>query len=117
MRADRLPASASAWAANGSSKWGQSVGRSGWTQETGIDEATALANEVTAQSSCPVVEPRCRQHGRHAVGRNPGRTIRRTRLVTPENIIKQKLDAQEAFTNDLIDDINKFDAREVTAMA
>jgi len=51
------------------------------------------------------------------VGRNPGRTIRRTRLVTPENIIKQKLDAQEAFTNDLIDDINKFDAREVTAMA
>jgi ABC-type transport system involved in cytochrome bd biosynthesis fused ATPase/permease subunit len=34
-----------------------------------------------------------------------------------QNVIKQKLDAQEAFTNDLIDDINKFDAAEVTEMA
>jgi hypothetical protein len=32
-------------------------------------------------------------------------------------VIKQKLDAKEAFTNELIDDINKFDAAEVTAMA
>jgi hypothetical protein len=34
-----------------------------------------------------------------------------------QNVIKQKLAAQEAFTNELIDDINKFDATEVTAMA
>jgi NitT/TauT family transport system ATP-binding protein len=34
-----------------------------------------------------------------------------------QNVIKQKLDAKEAFTNELIDDINTFDAAEVTAMA
>ena len=34
-----------------------------------------------------------------------------------QNVIKQKLDAKEAFTNELIDDINKFDTAEVTAMA
>jgi hypothetical protein len=34
-----------------------------------------------------------------------------------QNVFKQKLDAQEAFTNDLIDDINRFDARKVTTMA
>jgi hypothetical protein len=33
-----------------------------------------------------------------------------------QNVIKQKLDAKEAFTNELIDDINKLDAAEVTAM-
>jgi ABC-type lipoprotein export system ATPase subunit len=32
-----------------------------------------------------------------------------------QNVIKQKLDAKEAFTNELIEDINKLDAAEVTA--
>jgi len=34
-----------------------------------------------------------------------------------QNVIRQKLDAKDAFTNELIDDINMFDAAEVTAMA
>jgi hypothetical protein len=34
-----------------------------------------------------------------------------------QNVIKQKLNAKEAFSNELIDDINQLDAAEVTAMA
>jgi hypothetical protein len=34
-----------------------------------------------------------------------------------QNVIKHKLEAADAFTNELVEDINKFDAAEVTAMA
>jgi hypothetical protein len=37
--------------------------------------------------------------------------------LVEQKVINRKLDAKEIFTNELIDDINKFDPAEVAAMA
>jgi len=84
-----------------------------------IDEATALANEVTllnarAQSWTLDAD----NMGLKWWGESIGETYQAYYdWLLQQNVIKQTFDAQEAFSNDLIDDINEYDAREVTAMA
>jgi NitT/TauT family transport system substrate-binding protein len=89
------------------------------TKPTGIDEATALANEVKllnarAQSWSLDADKAGVKRWGESVGANYQAYYD---WLLQQNVIKQKLDAQEVFTNELIDDINKFDATEVTAMA
>ena len=51
-------------------------------------------------------------------GENSSRTTTTTSTSWSTNgVLKQKIDANELVTNDLIDDINKFDAAEVTKLA
>ena len=38
-------------------------------------------------------------------------------FLVANGVLKEKIDAKELVTNELIDDINKFDAAEVTKMA
>ena len=38
-------------------------------------------------------------------------------FLVKNGVLKQKIDANDLVTNELIDDINKFDAAEVTKMA
>jgi hypothetical protein len=89
------------------------------TKPTGIDEVTALANEVKllnarAQSWSLDADRAGVKRWGESVGANYQAYCD---WLLQQNVIKQKLAAQEAFTNELIDDINKFDATEVTAMA
>jgi NitT/TauT family transport system substrate-binding protein len=89
------------------------------TKPTGIDEPTALANEVKllkarAESWSLDADKAGVKRWGESVGANYQAYYD---WLLQQNVIKQKLDAQEAFTNELIDDINKFDATEVTAMA
>jgi len=89
------------------------------TKPTGIDEATALANEVK------LLEARAKSWSLDADnmgvkrwGESVGANYQAYYdWLLQQNVIKQKLDAKEAFTNELIDDINKFDVAEVTALA
>jgi len=89
------------------------------TKPTGIDEATALTNEVKllkarAQSWSLDADKMGVKRWGESVGANYQGYYD---WLLQQNVIKQKLDAKDAFTNELIGDINKFDAAEVTAMA
>ena len=84
-----------------------------------IDEATALANEVkllNARAQSWTLD--ADNMGLKWWGESIGETYQAYYdWLLQQNVIKQTFDAQEAFSNDLIDDINEYDAREVTAMA
>src|SRR5262249_2030519 len=89
------------------------------TKPTGIDEATALTNEVKllkarAQSWSLDADKMGVKRWGESVGANYQGYYD---WLLQQNVIRQKLDAKDAFTNELIDDINMFDAAEVTAMA
>jgi NitT/TauT family transport system substrate-binding protein len=89
------------------------------TKPTGIDEVTAPAKEVKllqarAQSWSLDADKMGVKRWGESVGANYQAYYD---WLLQQNVIKQKLDAKEAFTNELIDDINKFDTAEVTAMA
>ena len=89
------------------------------TKPTGIDEVTAPAKEVKllqarAQSWSLDADKMGVKRWGESVGVNYQAYYD---WLLQQNVIKQKLDAKEAFTNELIDDINKFDTAEVTAMA
>jgi NitT/TauT family transport system substrate-binding protein len=89
------------------------------TKPTGIDEVAALTNEVKllqarAQSWSLDADKMGVKRWGESVGVNYQAYYD---WLLQQNVIIQKLDAKEAFTNELIDDVNKFDAAEVTAMA
>jgi NitT/TauT family transport system substrate-binding protein len=86
---------------------------------TGVDEATALANEIK------VLNTRARTWKLDSDNRG----VKRWGESVPENyqtyydwlllqkVIKQKVDVKDILTNDLIDDINNFDPEQIVAMA
>jgi NitT/TauT family transport system substrate-binding protein len=85
------------------------------TKPTGIDEATALTNEVKllkarAQSRSLDADKMGVKRWGESVGANYQAYYD---WPLQQNMIKQKLDAKDAFTNELIDDLNKFDAAAV----
>jgi NitT/TauT family transport system substrate-binding protein len=89
------------------------------TKPTGIDAQTALTNEVK------LLKARARswsldadQMGVKRWGESVGANYQAYYdWLLQQNVIKHKLDAAEAFTNELIDDINRFDSAEVSAVA
>ena len=89
------------------------------TKPTGIDEATALDNEIkvlnarAAAWSLDADKLGIKRWG-ESVGLNYQTYYD---WLLEQKVIKQKLDAKDIFTNELIDDINKFDPAEVAAMA
>jgi NitT/TauT family transport system substrate-binding protein len=89
------------------------------TKPTGIDEATALSNEIkllnarAAAWSLDADKMGIKRWG-ESVGGNYQTYYD---WLFEQKVIKQKLDAKDAFTNELIDDINKFNPSEVVALA
>jgi NitT/TauT family transport system substrate-binding protein len=86
---------------------------------TGVDEATALANEIKILNT--------RAQAWKLDSDNRG--VKRWGESVPENyqnyydwlllqkVIKQKVDVNDILTNDLIDDMNKFDVERIVAVA
>jgi len=89
------------------------------TRPTGTDEATALDNEIK------VLNARAQswrldadQAGITRWGESVGTKYQAYYdWLVEQKVINRKLDAKDIFTNELIDDINKFDPAEVAAMA
>jgi NitT/TauT family transport system substrate-binding protein len=89
------------------------------TKPTGIDEATALSNEVKllkarAESWSLDADKMGIKRWGESVGANYQAYYD---WLAEQKVIKQKLDAKEIFTNELIDDINSFNAADIVAMA
>lgn len=89
------------------------------TKPTGIDEATALGNEIKllnarAESWSLNADKMGIKRWGESVGANYQAYYD---WLLEQKVIKQKLDAKDVFTNELIDDINSFNAAEVIAMA
>jgi NitT/TauT family transport system substrate-binding protein len=89
------------------------------TKPTAIDEATAMSNEVKllkarAESWSLDADKMGVKRWGESVGVNYQAYYD---WLAEQKVIKQKLDAKELFTNELIDDINAFNTAEVVAMA
>ena len=89
------------------------------TKPTAIDEATALSNEVKllnarAQSWSLDADKMGVKRWGESVGANYQAYYD---WLAGQKVIKQKIDAKDVFTNELIDDINNFNAAEVVAAA
>lgn len=89
------------------------------TKPTGLDEATALANEIklllarAATWSLDADKLGIKRWG-ESVGENYQTYYD---WLLEQKVIKQKLDAKDVFTNDLVDEFNAFDATEVITTA
>jgi NitT/TauT family transport system substrate-binding protein len=89
------------------------------TKPTGTGEATALNNEIkvlTARAQAWSLD--ADKLGIKRWGESVGANYQAYYdWLLEQKVIKQKLNAKDIVTNELIDDINKFDAAEVVAMA
>jgi len=89
------------------------------TKPTGIDEATALSNEVKLlKARAETWNLDADNMGIKRWGESVGANYQAYYdWLLEQKVIHQKLDAKDAVTNELIDDINKFDAVEAAASA
>ncbi len=87
------------------------------TKATGKDEATALRDDLATlkarAANWPPQAGGVKKWGENSI-ENYNKYVD---FLVANGVLKQKIDAKELVTNDLIDDINKFDAAEVTKMA
>lgn len=87
------------------------------TRSPGKDEATALRDDL-ATLNARAVNWRPEAGGVKRWGENSLENYSKyVDFLVANGVLKQKIDAKELVTNELIDDINKFDAAEVTRMA
>jgi NitT/TauT family transport system substrate-binding protein len=89
------------------------------TKPTGIDEATALSNEVkllNARAEAWSLDADKMGIKRWGESVGPNYQAYYDWLVD-QKVLKQKLDAKDVFTNELVDDINSFNVAEVVTMA
>lgn len=89
------------------------------TKPTGIDEATALANETKLlKARAETWSLDADKAGIKRWGESVGANYQAYYdWLLEQKVIKQKLNASDAFTNELIDDINIFNVDEVVAAA
>ena len=84
------------------------------TKATGKDEATALRDDLATlkarAANWPPEAGGVKKWGENSI-ENYDKYVD---FLVANGVLKQKIDAKELVTNDLIDDINKFDAAEVT---
>jgi len=89
------------------------------TKPTGLDEGTALLNEIKLLNARAQTWRLDADHaGIARWGESVGAHYQAYYdFLFAQKVIKQKLDANDVFTNELIADINNFDAAEVVALA
>jgi NitT/TauT family transport system substrate-binding protein len=89
------------------------------TKPTAIDETTALSNEVKLlKARAEAWSLDADKMGIKRWGESVGANYQvYYDWLAEQKVIAQKLDAKDIFTNELIDDINSFNAAEVIAMA
>ena len=87
------------------------------TKATGKDEATALHDDLLTlkarAANWPPESGGVKKWGENSI-ENYNKYVD---FLVANGVLKQKIDAKELVTNDLIDDINKFDAAEVVKQA
>jgi len=87
------------------------------TKATGKDEATALRDDLATlnarAANWPPAAGGVKKWGENSI-ENYNKYVD---FLVANGVLKEKIDAKELVTNELIDDINKFDAAEVTKMA
>jgi len=88
-----------------------------FTKATGKDEATAMRDDIaTLQARAANWPPEAggvKRWGENSIANYNAYVD----FLVKNGVLKQKIDATELVTNDLIDDINKFDAAEVVKLA
>jgi len=87
------------------------------TKATGKDEATALRDDLSTlkarAANWPPEAGGVKKWGENSI-ENYNKYVD---FLVANGVLKQKIDAHELVTNDLIDDINKFDAAEIQKQA
>jgi NitT/TauT family transport system substrate-binding protein len=87
------------------------------TKATGKDEATALRDDLSTlkarAANWPPEAGGVKKWGENSI-ENYNKYVD---FLVANGVLKEKIDAKELVTNDLIDDINKFDAAAVVKMA
>jgi len=87
------------------------------TKATGKDEATALRDDLATLNAraenWPPAAGGVKKWGENSI-ENYNKYVD---FLVANGVLKEKIDAKELVTNELIDDINKFDAAEVTKLA
>lgn len=87
------------------------------TKATGKDEATALRDDIKTLEA-RAVHWKLEGNGVTKWGENSLENYKAyLEFLVKNNIVKEKVDANDLITNDLIADINKFDVAEIVAMA